>query len=193
MQRPAPIGGGILKDAWWKYWTVLPEIKWRKIYADTAQKTKEENDYSVFQCWGHSADGGKYLIDQLRGKWEAPELLTNARAFWNKHKSVSGQGQLRSMMVEDKVSGTGLIQTLARERIPVIGIKRNIDKITRAFDAAPIIETGNVFLPLGADWLSGFLNEATQFPNGKHDDQLDPMFDAVVDSQVVINWAALSS
>jgi len=193
MQRPAPIGGGILKDAWWKYWTVLPKIEWRKIYADTAQKTKEENDYSVFQCWGHSSDGGKYLIDQLRGKWEAPELLTNARAFWNKHRAVSGLGQLRAMMVEDKVSGTGLIQTLSRERIPVIGIKRNIDKITRAFDAAPIIETGNVYLPLGADWLSGFLNEATQFPNGKHDDQLDPMFDAVVDTNVGINWAALGS
>ena len=67
------------------------------------------------------------------------------------------------------------------------------NKITRAFDAAPIIETGNVYLPLGAEWLSGFLNEATQFPNGKHDDQLDPMFDAVVDTQVGINWTALGS
>jgi len=191
MQRPAPIGGGILKDAWWKYWTVLPKIEWRKIYADTAQKTKEENDYSVFQCWGHSADGGKYLIDQVRGKWEAPELLTTARAFWNKHYENKENGHLRAMMVEDKVSGTGLIQTLSRERIPVIGIKRNIDKITRAYDAAPIIETGNVYLPANAHWVSDFLNEATQFPNGKFDDQLDPMFDAVTDRQLGINYGAM--
>lgn len=195
MQHPAPIGGGILKEAWYQYWDFLPNIKWRKIYADTAQKTGTMNDYSVFQCWGDDGTGRKYLIDQVRGKWEAPELLDIARAFWDKHKKEdrSRFGQLRSMNIEDKVSGTALIQTLQRERIPVIGVKRNIDKVTRGLDAAPMIQTGNVFLPRpeANTWVKDLIAESNQFPNGKNDDQLDPMFDAVVDLNNGMNWAAV--
>ena len=119
------------------------------------------------------------LLDQIRGKWEAPELLVQARAFWTKHKP--GPAPLRAFKVEDKVSGTGLIQTLKREGIPMLAIQRDRDKVTRAYDAAPMIESGNVLLPRDAPWLSDLLAEATTFPNGAHDDQLDPLFDAVAD------------
>lgn len=178
-QRPAPIGGGILKADWWRYYTEPPKLEYRTVYADTAQKTGTQNDYSVFQCWGRSRDGQAVMLDQIRGKWEAPELLTQARAFWAKHKT--GPAPLRAFKVEDKVSGTGLIQTLKREGLPMIAIQRDRDKITRAHDAAPMIESGNVILPRDASWLSDFLAEAAVFPNGQHDDQLDPMFDAVSD------------
>jgi predicted phage terminase large subunit-like protein len=87
------------------------------------------------------------------------------------------------MRVEDKVSGTGLIQTLRREAIPVIAIQRNKDKISRGHDSAPFIESGNILLPIDSPWLSDFLAEAQTFPNGAHDDQLDPMFDAIEDIQ----------
>lgn len=181
MQRPAPIGGGLFKDAWWGFYSQAPELDYRTIYADTAQKTAEQNDYSVFQCWGKSKSGQAYLLDQLRGKWEAPELLVQARAFWQKHRAVEGRGTLRAFKIEDKVSGTGLIQTLRREGAPIQAIQRDRDKVTRAMDAAPSVEAGNVFLPRDAAWLSDFLAEASVFPNGAHDDQLDPMMDAVSD------------
>jgi predicted phage terminase large subunit-like protein len=87
------------------------------------------------------------------------------------------------MMVEDKVSGTGLIQTLRREGIPVVPVQRNNDKISRAHDSAPFIESGNVFLPIDASWLSDFLAESSSFPGGVNDDQLDPMFDAIKNVQ----------
>lgn len=178
-QRPSPDGGGIFKDEWWKYYTVPPQIQWAAIYADTAQKTGEQNDYSVFQLWGKSKDGQAVLLDMIRGKWEAPELLTQARAFWLKHKA--GGAIVRKMAIEDKVSGTGLIQTLRREGVPVVAIERNRDKVTRAYDAAPLIESGNVLLPQNAQWLSDFLAESRTFPNAQHDDMLDPMMDAVAD------------
>lgn len=181
-QRPAPRGGGIIKTAWFRYYRDLPMLEWRKIHADTAQKTGQENDYSVFQCWGRSTTGQAVLIDQIRGKWEAPELLSEARAFWLKHKAIVGP-PLRAMKVEDKVSGTGLIQTLRREGVPIIPVQRNKDKVSRAYDAAPFIESGNVLIPEWTDWLDGFLSEASTFPSGAHDDQLDPMFDAVHDVQ----------
>lgn len=180
-QRPTPAGGGIFKDQWWQYYTQAPRTEWRAIYADTAQKTGQKNDYSVLECWGKSKAGQAVLLDLIRGKWEAPELQQQARAFWEKHNAVPDMGPLRKLAIEDKVSGTGLIQTLKREGLPVIAIPRDRDKEMRAHDAAPMIEAGNVLLPQHAPWLSDFLTEATAFPNGSHDDMLDPMMDAVAD------------
>jgi len=180
-QMPSPSGGGIFKHEWWQYYTVAPRTEWRAIYADTAQKTGQQNDYSVLECWGRTYTGQAVLLDMLRGKWEAPELLVHARAFWAKHSITEGAGPLRKMAIEDKVSGTGLIQTLKREGIPVIAIQRDRDKITRAYDAAPMVEAGNVMLPRSAPWLSELLAEASAFPNGAHDDILDPMMDAISD------------
>jgi len=116
-----------------------------------------------------------------RGKFEAPELLVRTRAFYRKHLAQTGKGPVRAVKVEDKVSGTGLIQTLRREGLPVVGIQRDRDKITRAHDVAPLIESGNVVLMEDCPHLSDMMAEATAFPNGAHDDTLDPMFDAVSD------------
>jgi len=181
MQRPSPVGGGIMRDDWWQFYDLAPWCEWRTIYADTAQKTGQMNDYSVLQCWGRTRNGQAVLLDMIRGKWEAPELLVQSRAFWNKLRDVASHGPLRAMKVEDKVSGTGLIQTLRREGIPVLGIQRDRDKITRAHDVAPLIASGNVLLPRDAPWLSDLLAEATAFPNAAHDDIIDPLMDAVSD------------
>lgn len=177
-QEPIALGGNMFKTDQFRFWAVLPKLKWRAMWGDTALKSGERNDYSVFQCWGESYDGQAYLIDQIRGKWEAPELLAQARAFWAKHRSDTN-GTLRAFNVEDKASGTGLIQTLKKEGIPILGIQRSIDKITRAMDAIPLIQSGNVLLPENAPWLSDYLSEFAAFPNGSHDDQVDPTMDAV--------------
>jgi predicted phage terminase large subunit-like protein len=117
----------------------------------------------------------------VRGKWEAPELETMARAFWKKHLAQPYHGPLRAFKVEDKVSGTGLIQKLKREGIPIIPIQRNIDKVTRAFDAAPYVQSGNVYLMRDLDNLADFLSEASVFPNGTHDDMIDAAMSAISD------------
>lgn len=186
-QRPSPLGGGLLKGAWFPRMKVFPQIRYRKIYVDTAQKTKERNDYSVFECWGAGVDGKIYLLDLLRGKWEAPELKRTAIEFWNKHKAVTviGQGALREMMIEDKASGTGLIQEIKRGgRIPVKGIERSIDKLTRVMDGAPFIEAGYAVLYEDAPYVSEFVTECEAFTaddTHAHDDQIDPMLDAIAD------------
>jgi predicted phage terminase large subunit-like protein len=190
-QRPAPAGGGIFRAEWWRVLDVSPLVKWRAIYADTAQKTKEQNDYSVFQCWGQTVDGQIILLDMVRGKWEAPELETMARAFWQKHQAVQNAGALRSFKVEDKVSGTGLIQKLKREGIPIVPLQRNIDKVTRAYDAAPYVQSGNVLLMSNIAHLVDFLSEASVFPNGSHDDMIDAAMSAISDMTAPQNAPAV--
>lgn len=119
-QNRSPLGGGILKGAWFGRYDVLPPLKYRILTVDTANKTKEHNDYSVAQCWGLGTNGNLYLIDQIRGKWEAHELETVIPDFWNKHKAQDGalgMGKLRRMYVEDAASGTGLFRRLKRIRL----------------------------------------------------------------------------
>lgn len=179
-QRPSPRGGGVFRDEWIKHWQTLPQFEHRMIYADTAMKTGEENDYSVFQHWGKGKDGKIYLLHMIRGKWEAHQLLAQARAFWDKCKAFD-KSTLRQMKIEDKASGTGLIQQLKQGGVPVAGIPRNKDKITRGYDTAPQVEAGNVMLPERGEHLSDLMHELTVFPVGSHDDCVDPLMDAVQD------------
>lgn len=183
-QMPSPLGGGILKGEWFGYYTVLPKFQWRAIYADTANKKGRYNDYSVLECWGLGVDGYMYLIDILRGKWEAHELEKNAPMFWNKHVNAD-ESQLRHMAVEDKASGTGLIQNIRHNKatkIPIKDIQRSIDKLTRIMDVQGFIESGYIKLPRDAAFTSDFVNECESFTaDDTHafDDQIDPMCDAI--------------
>jgi predicted phage terminase large subunit-like protein len=184
-QNPRVMEGKIINDTLFRLYSGVPSVRLteRKIFADTAQKTNEANDYSVFQCWGIGEDGNLYLLDQLRGKWEAPELEVNAFLFWEKHKAVPSYefGRLTSMEVEDKSSGTGLIQGL-KKKINIHGIKRTIDKYTRVLDILGPLEHGRLWVPNDRPWVSDFLTECREFTSDDshaHDDQIDPICDAV--------------
>ena len=203
--NPRQQGGELIRGEWFKRYRVLPKIEYRIIYVDTAQKIKKRNDYSVFEEWGKGVDGNIYLLDLLRGKWEAPDLKQNAIDFWAKCKARPYDvfGQLRKMKVEDKASGTGLIQEISRPQpngtlIPVEGIPREIDKYTRVSDVLPTIQAGYVWIPEEAPWVSAFIAECEEFSADDshiHDDQVDPMCDAINDmaspSSPLNVWAAL--
>lgn len=185
-QRPQSIESALFDMDGFQEWHELPPMDATWIYVDTAQKTEERNDYSVFQLWGQAASGQIYLIDQIRGKWKAPLLEAMARTFWV--KCLSGGWKPRGMKIEDKVSGTGLIQSLSlpqpgKKLIPVKGIPRNKDKYTRGLDAAPWIATKHVYLPAEAKWKASLVTELASFDGlgTGHDDQVDPLMDAIAD------------
>lgn len=184
-QSPIITGGAIIKGKWFPRVKIPPKILYRKIFADTAQKVKEHNDYSVFQCWGALEDGKILKLDSIRGKWEAPELKRRAIEFWNKHNTVKNMGALRNLIVEDKVSGTGLIQDIKTEgKIPIKGVEPEKDKLTRVMDVVSYIESGYVCLleedPTNADFIKE-CEEFTADDTHAHDDQIDPMVYAIND------------
>jgi predicted phage terminase large subunit-like protein len=184
-QEPLIVGGNLIKTQDFRRYSVVPKLKYRTIYADTAQKTKEHNDYSVLECWGYGEDNNLYLLDLIRGKWEAPELKRKALDFWNKHKADHAKGELRHLKIEDAASGTGLIQDLKKSHaIPIMGIIRIKDKYTRLLDILGYIEAGYVYLPDNAPFVNDFLTECEAFSaddTHPHDDQVDPMMDAITD------------
>lgn len=183
-QRPTPLGGGIIKSAWFGFYDVLPKIKYRAIFVDTAQKEKESNDYQVASLWGLGEDGNLYLIDMMRDRFQAYELEVRIPAFWNKAKA-DRTSPLRFMGVEDKASGTQLIQNIRhkiRPAIPLKEIERSRSKLERVMDVQGYIESGYVKLPRNASFLIDFIYECEAFTandSHPHDDQIDTMCDAI--------------
>ena len=168
MQRPAPLGGGIYKDDWFRYYRpeALPRVK-RIIQSwDTAFKAKESSDYSV--CFTIAeCDNGFYFIDRYKKKVEFPELKRTAKSLGAQHKP-------NAVLVEDKASGQSLVQELRDDTmLAIVPIQKNIDKVSCANAVTPTVESGRVFLPEGADWVPDFLATMGQFPNGAHDDDCD--------------------
>ncbi len=186
-QNPSPVGGGMFKDEYWKYYDLLPpDIDTLRIYGDTAQKTGEQNHYTVFQLWARSPDMGIFLVDSCRGKWEAPELESQLVAFWNKHKPTQFKTQgAQVVRIEDKSSGSSLIQSIQRNYfIPIEPIQRNTDKFTRAMGAVRYIAAGHVHLPRSEPWVYDYTDEFSKFTplmTHAYDDQIDPTLDAIDD------------
>lgn len=185
-QCPYTQGGSIIKGEFFGRYKQLPKLKWRAIFGDTAVKKKEANDYQVAECWGLGEDGKLYFIDILRDKFEAYELEKRFPDFWSKHKN-SDPSKLRYFGIEDKASGSELIQRMQKvitPRIPVKAIQRNTDKYTRVCDVLGYIEAGYVMLPENAAWVHDFIAECEAFTADDahdHDDQIDPMCDAISD------------
>ena len=186
-QSPAPLTGGIFNVDKFVMYNELPaKMPIVRMYCDTAQKTKEHNDYSVLQIWGLSPGNGIYLLDQKRGKWKAPMLEQNLKEFWAKYRfDISRNWGCQMVKIEDKSSGSSLIQNLEHENcIPVEGIQRHVDKYFRAYGVVSFINQGYVHLPAGMSWITDYKDEFKDFtPLGTHahDDQIDPTMDAIED------------
>lgn len=189
LQQPTPPGGEIIKGAWFPRYSVVPPLRWRAAYVDTAQKAGQHNDYTVFTHAGMGVDGRIYILDVRRQKVDAVGLEKLARdlyASWRVTSTVTPVA-LRYFAIEDKSSGTGLIQQLkGRHRIPVKPIKRlpGQDKYSRVMDVQGHLESGFACLPDNAPWVADFIAECEAFTATDahaHDDQVDTLADCIND------------
>jgi predicted phage terminase large subunit-like protein len=171
-QNPMPKGGAMVKHAWLRWYVPgeQPAAFDRVIQSwDTANKSTELNDYSACTTWGVK---GKYfyLLHVLRRRMDYPDLrrtvITHSQ-FW----------KANAVVIEDKASGTQLIQDLQADlgnyRIRPYEPPTGMEKIMRLHAQTLAFENGQVFLPTAAPWLADFVSELTGFPGAKYDDQVD--------------------
>jgi predicted phage terminase large subunit-like protein len=138
-----------------------------------ANKQGEENDYSVCTTW-LIHENKYYLMDGLRGRFDFPTL----------RRKVSEQAKLHKasqILIEDAGFGTALIQEFKTEGsgFSVIAVKPEYDKKIRMAIQAGKFENGQVFFPKDAAWLADLEAELFAFPNGRHDDQVDSISQAL--------------
>jgi hypothetical protein len=75
------------------------------------------------------------------------------------------------LKIEPAVS---LIQELkSATTLPVLAVRVDSDKLSRAQAVTPLVEAGKVFVPESASWLSDYLDELAAFPMGNYDDAVD--------------------
>jgi predicted phage terminase large subunit-like protein len=166
-QRPAAAEGAIFKRDWWQFYNDGPPKPSEIIQSwDTGFKTGAENSFSVCTTWA-VAKYGYFLLSVWRGRVEFPELRRTLIA-------QAEQWKPSTILVEDRASGQSLLQELkTATMLPVVGIRADSDKLTRAQAITAMVEAGRVFLPEAAPWLNDFINEFANFPTGLHDDQID--------------------
>jgi predicted phage terminase large subunit-like protein len=170
-QTPVPLGGAVVKTEWLKYYDPadLPERFICVLQSwDTANKSGELNDFSVCTTWGATFDR-YYLLSVFRRRLDYPELKRAAHEQAHQHRADV-------VLIEDKASGTQLIQDLGAEGL--FGVKPydplpGNDKILRLYAQSAEFESGRVLLPRSAPWLEEYVREITTFPGSKYDDQVD--------------------
>jgi predicted phage terminase large subunit-like protein len=168
-QQPAPLGGGMVKQQWFKSYVPGQEpAKFDLIFQswDTANKSNELSDFSVCTTWG-AKNKRLYLLNVVRKRLDYPDLKRAVREQAQRFRPGN-------ILIEDKASGTQLIQELVQDCVDgVTRYEPSMDKIMRLHSVTSTIENGFVYLPTEAEWLPAYLHELTTFPNGKYDDQAD--------------------
>jgi predicted phage terminase large subunit-like protein len=201
-QRPSPDEGEIFKRHHWRYWQPrganLPPVtvtmadssvieveavelparfdellqSWDCTFKDTAA-----SDFVAGQVLGRlGAD--KFLLDYIcerLGIVATMDAIRSWRIKWPKAIAI---------LIEDKANGPAVIQMLHKEIAGLIAVEPQGGKVSRAYAAAPEVESGNVYLPhpLIAPWVGRFIGSAAAFPNAAHDDDVDAF------TQAIIRW-----
>ena len=134
-------------------------------------KGEQLADYSVATVWLSRGDHC-FLLDIWRQRVDFPELRRAALRFREQHPNAT-------LLIEDKGSGTSLIQELRASNVAVIGINPQGDKQTRVAKISAKFEAGAVLFPKSAPWLDALKAELLGFPNVRHDDQVDSVAQAL--------------
>jgi len=173
LQLPTNPAAAILKKKWFGYYDPLQVLDGTQIfnyYLDTAYTDNKKNDPSAILS-GFKKNNNYYLTG-CAVKWlEFPELVKFIKVWVDQN----GYTRQSKIYVEPKASGKSIVQQLKNET--GLNIKEDKapkeSKLIRVHGISPIVETGRVYLPTGANWVEDFLNEIEAFPNGAHDDRVD--------------------
>lgn len=168
-QRPAPRAGSFFAWANMRIVPAAPIMRQVVRYWDKAG-TEGGGAWTAGVKMGLGEDGRYYVLDVVRGQWEAParerairqtaELDGPAVPIWIEQEPGSG----------GKESAQATIRNLAG--YPCRAERATGEKSVRAQPYSVQVEAGNVCV-LDRDWTQAFIDEHKTFPAGKFKDQVD--------------------
>jgi predicted phage terminase large subunit-like protein len=199
-QSPEPRGGGVIKREWWTPWRQqsYPPFDYVIAAVDTAYTTKSENDPSAMTVWGVWKGGdqtavvtrtmgadGQMAILNLQYKEEHPrcmlmyawaERLELHQLIEKVQETMDNYG-VEKLLIENKASGISVAQELRRvygydEFAVQLIDPKGLDKLARLYSIQHLFAEGLIHAP-DRPWAEAVINQAAQFPRGKHDDLVD--------------------
>lgn len=170
---PRVEGGNIIRRDWWQYYRPedIPTFGTEIISVDATFKGGVKNDYVAITVWGKRGIDYycRYCLNQhldFPGTLQA--IRTVKRLF----------PRVMAVLIEDKANGSAIISVLQREMF-CIPVNPRGGKEARVNAISPAVESGHVFLPVGAPWVSEFVDQFAAFPNGANDDICDSASQAI--------------
>lgn len=174
-QAPTDESGVLFQQEWFQQYVPGTEPsscfeEWI-MCCDTASSLKATADRTVIQVWARSG-GALYMLDQVSGRFTFSEKIDQIKSTFARWP------RCRRLLIEGRNGGIDLVNTLA----PImLSISRSLirwtsqqNKEVRIRSISPIVENGQVYIPKNREG-ELLLDEATAFPNGRHDDALDVM------------------
>lgn len=175
-QRPAPREGGMFKRHWLRPVDVLPKQRVRVRAWDIANSvTGYDPDWTVGVLMSRGEDGIIYIEDVVRFRATPGEVEREIKAT----AILDGRKTIICLPQDPGAAGKHQSSYLTRQLHGfIVKIHRPTgDKVTRAGPFASQCEASNVRY-LRAPWNETFLGELANFPNARHDDQVDAASDA---------------
>jgi predicted phage terminase large subunit-like protein len=178
-QNPVASDGTLINKKWLEYYEEK-NINTSKTYflsLDTAMKTGELNDYTAISVWFvlENEPNKTYLEEIINERLNYPNLLDKAIEISKKYKPIN-------ILIEDKASGTSLIQDLRKRGIINITPQRPYaGKIIRFAAACVYFRESLVYFNTDMQNRLELEEQILSFPNAEHDDMCDSV-------SMFLNW-----
>ena len=179
-QNPTKKSGAIFKQDMFVFYefSELPKKEDLNFYCawDLAVSTKQTNDYSVGITVAVDLDDNLWIVDLFRFKVETSELIEHMIDIWEiyRHEIIG----LEAGVIKHAIAPF-LNKRISERRAFSMNVEPlpsgNVDKITRARSIQGRMRQGKVLFPKNALYTQDLINELLQFPQGKHDDQVDAL------------------
>lgn len=186
-QNPTGEHAALLPKKWWRKWKEdkPPECTYVIMSLDTAAEKNNRADFTALTTWGvfdyvdPGGDGVEHshimLLDAVNERMEYPSLKKMTLRKWEEFDPDW-------FIVEKKNSGSALYQEMRANGLPVQEFTPNRatgDKIARINAITDIFSSGMVWYPVGHRWAEEVVDQAADFPGGKHDDLVDSLSMAI--------------
>lgn len=188
-------GQGLLKPDWLKYYKEKDGVIFANgesvdlrdctkfATVDLATSIQEGADYTVIACFAISPKGKILVLDVVRERMEAPDIVPRIR-------QKMAEYDLQWVGMERSGFQLSLIQFARREGLAVKELRADKDKVSRAMPLAARMEAGDVLFKYGAPYLIEVERELMTFPVGSHDDIVDAISYGVLSAQHRRGWSA---
>jgi phage terminase large subunit-like protein len=182
--NPTSPHGTIFKREWFKdRFQSPPAAVARWLSIDTGMSDTDASAKSAIVVGELMRDYRMSIVDVWSGAVQFPQLIEKTKEYMEKYN-----GLLRGVIIERKVSGISLIQTMQQSigSNLIIGFDPRVSKETRYQQASVWCKLGCVLLPIPAvnyPWLYDFESDLFECPNISYLDVMDAFSQLIIYSE----------